>query len=282
MARGSIDISDREFEKLSRLIHEHSGIKLKDSKKGLVRSRLNKRLRELGLNNFSDYYERVFKDHSGEELSRLIDAISTNVTSFFRESKHFDFLADQVLPQIARWLKGSPNSYCHFWSAACSTGQEVYTLAMTLLENMERPSLYDIKILGTDINREAIRTALQGVYPYKAVESVNKLIVKRYFDTITNDEGKRMVRVKPSLKKLARFGNLNLNRKKPFPFNKKFDVIFCRNVLIYFDPPVVERLVQRFYRHMKKGGYLFVGHSESLTRVKHPFEYVKATVYRKK
>lgn len=276
---GSVQISDKEFKKLSQLIYKHSGIRLKDTKKGLVRSRLRSRLQELELNSFEEYIDRVFKDQTGQELSRLMEAISTNVTSFFREADHFEFLRREVLPDIEKKFKQRHNTYCHFWSAACSTGQEPYTLAITLQEAINKISFYDVKVLGTDISEQAVRTARRGVYPPKAVDGVNDVIVRRYFDYFTTPAGERKIRVKPALKKMTRFGILNLNRSEAFPFSKKFDVIFCRNVLIYFDNPVVERLMKKFYRYLKPGGYLFVGHSESLTRVNHPFDYVKATIY---
>lgn len=281
MARDKLQISNREFKNIAKLLYEHAGIALKDSKKSLVRSRLRKRLRELDMDSFEEYYDRVTGDKSGKELSYLVDALSTNVTSFFRENKHFEFIKKEIFPRLEKKLKSAPGKHIHFWSAACSTGQEPYSMAITFLENFPRANMRDIKILGTDISREAVQTARRGVYPRKVVKDVNPLLVKKYFKSFTNDEGRRMVQVKDIVKDFVRFGILNLNRDKKFPFNKKFDVIFSRNVMIYFDNPVVERLVNRFYRYLKNDGYLFVGHSESLTRIQHNFDYVKATIYRK-
>lgn len=279
--KDNIEITDREFEQFADYIYEKSGIYLKESKKGLVRSRLRKRLRQLGLRSFQQYYDYVRRDQSGRELSRLIDAISTNVTSFFREPKHFDFLEENIIPRYIQKMQRQQGSYVHIWSSACSTGQEPYTIAISLLENIQKLAFYDIKVLGTDISRSAVETASRGIYPYKVVKNVDTQLVSRYFHTFTNDKGQRMVQVRKNVRDLVRLGLLNLNRKERWPFTKKFDLIFCRNVMIYFDPPVVERLINRFYRYMKDGGYLFIGHSESLTRIKHKFKYVKATVYQK-
>lgn len=279
-SRQQLDISSEEFRKIAELIYNHAGIRLKDTKKNLVKSRLKKRLRNLDLESFEEYYDRVTGDKTGQELSFLLQAISTNVTSFFREQKHFDFLESQAVPEILdRYNTSQERTYIHLWSAACSTGQEPYSMAISLLESLPNVENYRTRILGTDISQEALRSAKRGVYHPKDVEDVDQFIRDRYFETVRHD-GERMVRVKENVRNLVKLGNLNLNNGS-FPFSKKFDVIFCRNVTIYFDKPVVQRLINRFERHLKDGGYLFMGHSESLAGIDHNLEFLQATIYRK-
>lgn len=281
MASGQqLDITTEEFQKIADLIYKHAGIKLKDTKRQLVRSRLKKRLRKLEINNFSDYYQRVQSDQTGEELSYLLQAISTNVTSFFREEKHFDYMREVIIPELLeKYNTTSERTYLHFWSAACSTGQEPYTMAITLLENIPNPENYRIRILGTDISREALQSAKRGVYRMKDVEDVPQMIRDRYFNTVTVN-GERKVQVTEEVREMVTYGYLNLNGND-FPFSKKFDLIFCRNVTIYFDNPVVQKLINKFERHMKSDGYLFMGHSESLAGIDHNLSFKKATIYQK-
>lgn len=275
----SYDISDSEFQKLADLIYKHAGIRLKDTKKNLVKSRLKKRLKKLELDNFKQYHDRVLEDQTGKELSFLLQAISTNVTSFFREQKHFDFLEDRVVPEVLdQYNTTSERTYIHLWSAACSTGQEPYSMAISLLENVSNPSNYRIKVLGTDISHEALRSARRGVYREKDVEDMDKIVRDRYFEKIQKN-GETMYRIKTRVRNLVKYGHLNLNGRS-FPFSKKFDVIFCRNVTIYFDKPVVQNLINRFERYIKSGGYLFMGHSESLAGIDHNLDFVQATIYR--
>ncbi|MFB6345305.1 MAG: protein-glutamate O-methyltransferase CheR [bacterium] len=275
-----LEISSDEFRKISELIYKHAGIRLKDTKKSLVKSRLKKRVRDLGLSSFQEYYDRVTGDRTGQELSFLLQAISTNVTSFFREQKHFDFMESQVVPEmVEKYNTSSDRTYIHLWSSACSTGQEPYTMAISLLESLPDPDNFRTKILGTDISPEALRSAKKGIYRMKDVEDVDRMIQNRYFDTVEH-EGQKKVRVKDKVREMVKFGRLNLNNGE-FPFSKKFDVIFCRNVTIYFDKPVVQTLINRFERYLKDGGYLFMGHSESLAGIDHDLEFVQATIYRK-
>ncbi len=276
----NIEINDTEFKKIAKLIYDYSGIHLKESKKHLVRARLRKRLIDLNLGSFEEYSERVLKDKTGKELSYLIQAISTNVTSFFRGPQHFDFIENTVLPRVVRRLRSSANEYAHFWSAACSTGQEPYSLAITLLENIDNIANFDLKILATDISREVVNTAKRGVYEKKHLKNVSPEIVNKYFTHFQRPDGTDRYKVKKSVRKLVRFGTLNL-KKQTFPFSKKFDLIFSRNVLIYFDEAMTRNLAKKFYRNLRPGGNLILGHSESLTRVEHEFEFVEATIYKK-
>jgi chemotaxis protein methyltransferase CheR len=275
-----IDISQQEFQQIADLIYKHAGIKLKDTKRQLVKSRLKKRLNTLDIDNFSTYYDRVVEDNTGQELSYLLQAISTNVTSFFREENHFDYMEQNVIPELLdRYNSTQERTYIHMWSAACSTGQEPYTMAINLLENIPNPENYRIRILGTDISGEALNSAKRAVYRMKDVEDVPRMIRNRYFETV-NDGGEKKVRVKKRVRDLVKFGHLNLNANQ-FPFSRKFDVIFCRNVTIYFDEPVVQRLLNKFQEYMKNDAYLFMGHSESLAGIDHDLTFKKATVYQK-
>lgn len=276
----NIEINDSEFKKIAKLIYDYSGIHLQESKKHLVRSRLRQRLTDLNLDSFEQYSKRVLKDKTGKELSYLIQAISTNVTSFFRGPQHFEFIENTVLPRVVRRLRSSANEYAHFWSAACSTGQEPYSLAITLLENFDNISNFDLKILATDISQEVVKTAKRGVYEKKHLKNVSQEIVDRYFTQFQNPDGEARFKVKKPVRKLVRFGTLNL-KKQTFPFSKKFDLIFSRNVLIYFDGAMTQNLAKKYYRNLRPGGNLILGHSESLTRVDHDFEFEEATIYKK-
>lgn len=276
----SLNISANEFQKLADLIYQHAGIRLKDTKKNLVKSRLRKRVDTLDLSSFEEYYNKILDDRTGQELSYLLQAISTNVTSFFREQKHFDYLEDHIIPEmLEKYNQSSERTYIHLWSSACSTGQEPYSMAISLLENITNPQNYRLKVLGTDISREALQSARRGVYRMEDVEDINDLVRNRYFESF-KDNGTSKVRIKTKVRNLVKFGYLNLNGKK-FPFSKKFDVIFCRNVTIYFDKPVVQKLINRFEEYLKNDGYLFMGHSESLAGIDHDLTFREATIYQK-
>jgi chemotaxis protein methyltransferase CheR len=267
------EITPEEFERFRALVYDECGISLGDSKKSMVSARLTKRLRQLGLNRFGDYYDLVIADRGGEEFTRMLDLISTNKTDFFRESKHFDFLRDTVLPTLADVKR------VRIWSAACSSGEEPYTIAMTLMDGVQNPAQWDFKILASDISTRALARAAEGVYDEERVSGVPPAVVRRHF---LRGRGSQtgMIKVKPHLAAMIRFRRLNLMDER-FPIKSPLDVIFCRNVMIYFDRPTQERLVNTLYRYLKPGGYLFIGHSESLQWAKHPFLSVGSTTYRK-
>lgn len=271
-----IEISDSDFIKLSRLIYQHSGIKLNANKKSLVRARLQKRIRECGLSGFKEYHKRVLEDSSGAELIHLLDAISTNQTYFLREAEHFNYLMETILP---RWQQSDDRSPKHLWSAGCSSGEEPYTLAMVLSEFYSLAKLRGkVKISATDINSQVLEHARQGIYPESRLEKIPSGWVKKYFQKGVN-RWAGSVRVKAEVRQLVDFFRLNL--MEPFPFRQPLDIIFCRNVMIYFDKTTQEQLVQRFSQTLKPGGYLFLGHSESLAGVSHRLTYVKPTIYQK-
>lgn len=267
-------ITDKDFVMISDMVYKHCGINLHEGKRELVQARIAKMLRLGNFRSASDYMEHVRADASGERFAELIDALSTNLTSFFRENNHFEFLSGTFLPDLLARKRKQGCGRIRAWSAGCSSGEEPYTIAMTLLEAVPDAASWDIRILATDISRRVLRTAMAGVYDKTRVESVPPGIRNRYF-TATDDRHK--VQAAACLRDRIRFNYLNLQEN--WPFSGPFDFIFCRNVMIYFDKPTQERLVNRFFGCLESGGLLFTGHSESLTGVNHRFRYVRPTIY---
>lgn len=270
-------INPKQFKRLCDIVYRHCGITLHDGKQELVRARIARQLRNRPIYNSADeYLESVMSDLGSEEFASLIDALSTNLTSFFRESSHFTYLSQKLLPKILEKKSSQVAPRIRGWSAACSTGEEPYTIAITLLEALGNQRA-DAKILATDISRNVLRTAKAGVYPAERIKSVLEPMRSRYFQNGVKRPGE--VQVAPALKNMVAFNYLNLMEQ--WPFTGPFDFIFCRNVMIYFDKPTQEKLVNRFYHCLEKGGILFTGHSESLTGISHPFQYVQPTIYLK-
>lgn len=272
-----LDLSDQEFWSLSRLVYQKAGINLHKGKKELVRTRLAKRIREGGFESFRNYYDYVLGDQSGEELTQLLDAVSTNLTSFFREPRHFEFMAERFLPELTAKSKSGARRL-RIWSAGCSTGEEAYSIAVTVLEHLPRPKDWEVKVLATDLSERVLGIAGRGVYPARVVENVPRELLRRYFQVGQGDcEG--WYRVKDEVRRLVVFRRLNL--MESFPFRRPFQLIFCRNVMIYFDRETQKDLVTKFYRVLDKGGYLFIGHAESLSGLDRSFQYLRPTIYRK-
>ena len=265
----SLELSPGEFGRISATMQEVAGIRLPPGKETLVKSRLSKRLRALGLGDFEAYLRHVDADGSGGELKEMVDALTTNKTSFFRESAHYDHLVEAAFPA----LEGAGR--IRLWSAGCSTGEEPYTLAMLMREHLPASALRDARILATDISGRALTAAVRGEYSPAVVGDVPGPLLRRHFRRTA--EGR--YRAEDSLRSLVAFARLNL--MGPWPMKGTFDVIFCRNVMIYFDREVRERLVGRFHGMLREGGILYVGHSESLTGLRHPFTYVRPAVYRR-
>jgi chemotaxis protein methyltransferase CheR len=238
---------------------------------------LGKRIRGGHFKSFRDYYQFVIQDSSGQELTHLLDSISTNFTFFFREQKHFDYLVSELVP---RWLTRSPKGShkIRIWSAGCSSGEEPYSIAISLMEALGNLSDRDVTILATDISTKVLRIAEQGIYHHDRVQSLSPSLLKKYF--LRGDrEWRDHVKVKNEVRRLIHFKRLNL--MEPFSFTEPFDCIFCRNVMIYFDKKVQADLISRFDRCLNAGGALFIGHSESLTGIRHPFRYVRPAIYEK-
>lgn len=262
----------RTFEAFRDLVYEKSGINLGDHKQALVCARVGKRMRALGIRDYKEYFEYVSGDGSGEELVRLLDVISTNVTHFFREAGHFE-----VLDELLRDWYAQGQRRFRIWCAASSTGEEPYTIAMTVFEALGEKSGCDVKVLATDISTRVLDTARQGVYERKKLDKVPERLLRKYFQKgVGRAEGSYLVR-KP-LRDMITFGRLNLS-VQPFPLKGPLDIIFCRNVMIYFDNHVRSMVLADMYRLLKPGGYLMVGHAESLTGLVSDFKSVKPSVY---
>ena len=271
-------LKDSEFEKFSRYVYDKCGINLHDGKKELVKARLGKILRQRDFRSFSQYYDYVVNDKSGNELILLLDSISTNLTYFFREPQHFDFLRSKALPEIIKMKMSSRNNCLRFWSAGCSSGEEAYSIAIAVSEIFNNRDDWQTKILATDLSTKVLATAHNGVYEEKKIESIPYELRRRYFQKGDN-RWKGYFRVKQEVRKKISFERLNFMEE--FYFNVPFDVIFCRNVMIYFDNPTKEALIGKFFQNLSNGGYLFAGHAESLTGLKHPFKYIQPSVYQK-
>ncbi|MGQ9695848.1 MAG: CheR family methyltransferase [Thermodesulfobacteriota bacterium] len=272
-----IELKENDFEKIRRLIYDQCGINLTEAKKELVKARLGRRLRRGQFKSFHDYYEYVLNDASGKELILLLDSIATNFTFFFREAKHFEYLKSVFLPEILLRKKNAERKL-NFWSAGCSSGEEPYSIVMTLLEGIENPFIWNIHVLATDLSTRMLRTAEAGIYPKEKVRDLPPLMIKKYF-LKGEQQWQDYVKVKDQLKQYIRFQRLNLI--EPFSFAEPFDCIFCRNVMIYFDKEKQSNLVNRFYECLHRGGILIIGHAESLTGIPHHFKYLKPSIYKK-
>jgi len=266
-------ISDREFRLLRELIYAHTGISLSEHKRALVCARLARRLRHWGLTDYSAYYELlIHNDPEERELMEMINAITTNKTDFFREAHHFQFLTEHVFPALC----ASHNRRMRIWSAATSTGEEAYSLAVTVCEALPLAE-YDVKILATDIDTNVLERAQRGVYSIESVMKVPEDLRVRYFQrgTRSNDN---LARVKPVLQSFVRFRRLNLIDES-WPMQGPFDVIFCRNVLIYFDKETQHRLLHRFAALLRPGGYLMLGHAEAIHGYESTYRAVGHSIY---
>ncbi len=263
-----LTLSDREMSQIVRLVYDRSGITLHDGKKPLVVARLQKRLKALSLDSYSDYLKFVEQDRSGDELVQLLDAIATNHTYFYREEQHFTMLTERVVPELRR-----KRPQLSVWCAASSTGEEPYTIAMTLLQ--QQPSI-DFTLMASDISTKALRAAQAGVYKMAAVERLPVELLKRYFEKGMG-ESAGLVRVRPEVRNRVRYQRVNL--LDAGTSNGTFDIIFCRNVMIYFDRDVQQRVVAMLERHLNPGGYLFISHSESLNGVTHGLRWIAPAAY---
>jgi len=270
---------DRDYEFIRELVYNHSRINLGPDKKELVSARLGKRLRETNKTSIGEYCRFLQANEGSEELSHLIDAISTNHTYFFREPSHFDFLTNKVIPEmVQRRAKERWNSF-NVWSAACSTGEEPYSIAIALansLSTVQPP--WPFRIEATDISHRVLQKARVGVYKEEGLQKVPQPLLRTCFQKGFGPQD-GFYRVKNTLQEAVTFRQMNLLEGVP-PFNDRFQVIFCRNVMIYFDRPTQEELVRKLARHLIPGGYLMVGHSESLSGINHGLQLVSSAIYR--
>jgi chemotaxis protein methyltransferase CheR len=270
------ELKDSDFEKIHRLVYEQCGINLHKGKKELVKARLGKRLRQGNFKSFADYYRYVTTEDGASELVTMIDSLSTNLTSFFREDSHFQKLRE-IVPMIKTANNGRCRPKLRVWSAGCSTGEEPYSIAMVLNELVNGYNI-DMKILATDISTKVLKAAVNGIYPKERTKNIPTQLLRKYFQ-IGQKDWDGHYRVKKELRDIVKFMRFNL--MEDLQSNNVFDVIFCRNVMIYFDKVTQNNLVNRFYDCLKKGAYLFIGHSESLTGLTHRFKYIEPSVYRK-
>ncbi len=259
------------FEAFRKLVYNKAGIALGDKKEALVSARLGKRMRALDIDTHEKYLDYIKKDDSGNEITQLLDAISTNVTYFFREEKHFDFISSQ----LNEWYSAGQRKF-RFWSAGCSSGEEPYTIAMTYFEAL-RGQACDTKILATDLSSRVLSKASSGIYNPKDMEKIPDRYINTYFSKVREDSEIKY-QVNAQCKSLISFQRLNLT-EFPFPMKGPFDLIFCRNVMIYFDNEMRQHLLEEYFRLLRKGGYLLVGHAESLTGMLSGFKSVSPSVY---
>ncbi len=270
-------LTKHEYKLISSLVYDKFGINLSEQKKSLIVGRLQKVLRGHGFDSFEKYYNYVTSDSSGQALDILINKISTNHTFFYRENTHFEYLKTKVLPDIRASLIQKGHKDLRIWCAGCSTGEEAYTLAILLLDFFgSEISSWDVGILATDISKEVLDKASAGIYTDENISNLPQYLKQQFFTL----HSKEHWIVKNRVKKLILYRRFNLIREE-YPFKGKFNIIFCRNVMIYFDVNTRNKLVNQFYRFTEDEGFLFIGHSESLGRNTCPYQYIKPAVYRK-
>ncbi len=270
------NLTEAQFRNIATLVKDLVGINLHDGKQQLVRGRLVKRLRKLGMSTFTQYLKYVQSPAGADELTAMLDALSTNKTSFFRETSHFDYLMGTLIPRLL--ARGRDHRRLRIWSAGCSSGEEPYSIAMHLLEGAKDLAGWDISILATDLSATVLAHAKDGVYETRQLGDVSPSMMSKYFTRVAN-EPEPCQQVAPHVRQMVQFARLNL--MSDWPMRGPFDIIFCRNVMIYFDDYVRTRLVERFWDLLAPQGTLFIGHSESLTRINTEFTYVQPTVYEK-
>jgi len=264
--------TDKTFEKFRQLIHENSGICFGDAKKDTLRVKLEKLMSKNRICSYNEYYNMLVADKCKRLIMELVNEITINKTNFFRENNHFDFIRNKIQFIMEKNQRILKNKEIRVWSTACSTGEEAYSIAITLKDCL--PDEINIRILATDICSNVLSTALKGIYPLHIKDEVGNSYVARYFEN-TGDSYK----VADEIKNLITFRQFNL--MDLFPFTNTFDMIFCRNVIIYFDSGTQQSLVEKFYNITTPGGLLFLGHSESLINKKHRYQYIQPTIYMK-
>ena len=266
-----VQISAKHFQKISEIVYQSCGINLKQGKEALVRARLMKRLRAQRINSVQEYLDHIESSDGNHELTLFIDAMTTNKTSFFREVEHFNYLRDHVLP-------GLKSNRLRFWSAACSSGEEPYSLAIWLREHMPHIDNKDALILATDISKRMLEKAHLAVYSAETLKNLPSPQFKKYFSKL-HGQHSGSYRIADEIRKMVRLAWLNL--LESWPMKGPFNVIFCRNVMIYFDRPTQQKLINRFWELLEPGGFLFVGHSEGLSAINHKFRYMRPATYQK-
>ncbi len=273
-------ISESEFKRFSQFIHDHTGIKMPADKKTMLEVRLQKRLRALGMASFRQYADFVFSDAGmQQELVQMVDVITTNKTDFFREPAHFEYLTQSLLPDLNTTGGYGDTRQVKVWSAGCSSGEEPYTLAMVLHDYGERNAGFSFRILATDICTKVLDLARKAIYEGSQISPI-PLPLRRKYLLRNRDRTKDLYRIVPLLRRFVTFGRLNF-MDDDFGVAEQVDIIFCRNVIIYFDRTSQEQLFRKFCRYLRPGGYIFIGHSETLAGMNVPLVQVASTIYRK-
>lgn len=277
---GQVTLSDKDFKRLSVFIEEKSGIQMPVSKKSMLTARIQKRLRLLKMRSFSEYVDLVLnpKDPT-QELINFLDIVTTNKTDFFREPNHFDYMFATAFPTLMENLGAGISRPLRIWSAPCSTGEEPYTMAMVVKEFTAKNPGFKAQILGTDLSTRALKQAENGVYDMDRADPV-PLDFKRKYMLRGKDRAVPRVRMSQEVRAMIRFQHLNFMDSE-YRIPQPMDIIFCRNCLIYFDRPTAESIVNKLCRHLVPGGYLFIGHSETLNKLKVPVVQVAPTIYQK-
>jgi chemotaxis protein methyltransferase CheR len=271
---GANSLGEADFRRLSRFIEGELGIRMPDTKRIMLESRLQKRIRHFGMKGFKEYIDFVFSEEGKRtELINMIDAVTTNKTDFFREADHFDYLLETVLPE---WSAGH-SGVMSFWSAGCSTGEEPYTLAMVLEEYREEEPRFGYRIFASDLSTQVLDKAKAAIYEEEKAAPIPMSYKKKYLLRSRNKE-EALVRVKPELRAKVNFARINF-MDESYPVEGTFDVVFCRNVIIYFERKTQEMILGRLCRHLRSGGYLILGHSETLTGMDLPLKGVAPTIY---
>jgi chemotaxis protein methyltransferase CheR len=280
LAGGPRELTRQEFDAFRALVRQHTGIALGPEKRQMLYARLARRLRALGLQTFTEYHRHLDeRDPRGEELGRLINAVTTNKTDFFREPHHFRYLAERWVPELQARAARTGDRSARIWSAACSSGEEPYTIAVTLLEALGPGGGWDLRIIATDLDTDVLAQAENGIYPADRVRPVPQPLLARYF---LRGQGQRegLVKVKPEVRGVITFRRLNF-MEEPWPIRGPLDLIFCRNALIYFDRPTQRHILGGFLARLAGDGVLFLGHSESIHGLVDNLVHVGNTIYRR-
>lgn len=275
-------IEDNEFNYLKGIIYERTGIALAPHKKIMLQSRLNSRLRVLGMSTYKDYVQKLKSEKVffNTEIDEIINKVTTNKTDFFRENHHFEFLKNTVFPVLEERSKKTYKKNIRIWSSACSTGEEPYSIAMTVLDYFSTRPGWDIKIVASDIDTNVLKTAEKGIYKDDRLAPVEKSTVMKYFTSSKENDGTYYT-VRQPLRDLIQFKKINL-LETGYPFTEKFDVIFCRNVIIYFDKETQKKIFAGFERVIHEDGFLIIGHSETLFGISENFKFLGHTIYQKR
>ncbi len=269
-------LSLKDFNRLSEFIYTNYGIKMPEAKHIMLQSRLQKRLRALQIPNFEQYVNYVFSKTGYEEIVHMMDVVSTNKTDFFREAQHFDYMTNVLLPEIYNLNR---QRFIKVWSAGCSSGEEPYTLAIVLSDFAQNHLGFDYSILGTDLSTIVLEKAANAIYPEDRVNIISLEQKKKYL-LKSKERQHPTVRITPQLRQKVSFMRLNF-MDNSYPINDLYDIVFCRNVLIYFDRITQERVINKLCNHLKKGGIFFLGHSESITGLEVPLKQIKPTIFTK-